>query len=68
MSVYDFLDLCCDKGLLNVTVYDVDKCEDIWSGAGDEVPSNIEDMTVESFDVPTGDGQLTINVSQDGRD
>ena len=63
MNVMDLLDLCIDKGLLDVTIYDTERCEDIWSGAGDEVPGRIEDMSVESFDIPS-DGHLTINVSE----
>ena len=63
MTVNEFLDMCCDRGLLKVTLYDTTNEKDIWSGQGDELPDSMGDMTVESFDVPSTPDCMVLNIS-----
>lgn len=61
MTVYDFLDLCYDKGLLNIEIYDFTSEKVIYSGLGEDVPFEYEDLEVQSYDVPYNN-ILTLNV------
>lgn len=61
MTVYDFIDLCVEPSFLKLTIYDANTGDDVFTGAADELPMEYEDLTVESFDVPT-DGHITLNV------
>ena len=63
MTVEYFLEYCIDAGMLTVALYDVDEVVLIWQGFGDEVPDNYLYLDVESFDVPSVSGEMTLNVS-----
>ena len=62
MTIYDFIYLSCDAGLMKVEVYDMTTERVIWSGNGDEMPTEIEDMELMSFDVPYMTDTFTLNV------
>lgn len=64
MSVYEFIQMCIEPGFLNVCIYDTESGQNIYEGEAEEVPTDMEDLTVESYDVPT-EGKLTLNVSRD---
>ena len=53
--------MCIDPSLCKVSIYDMEKGEDVWSGAGDEIPEEYGDLEFGSFDVPK-DGQMTFNL------
>ena len=64
ITVYDFIELCQDPGMLEVVIYDLESDgAEIYRGYADEIPDDIMDLTVESFDVPDSTGVLGINVS-----
>ena len=62
MNVFDFVELCCDPGLLTVRLFDLDSGEDVWTGYGDEIPEKYGYLPVGSFDCPDKEGEITINV------
>lgn len=62
MSIYEIMDLCLEPGLCTVVVFDTEKGEEVWSGAGDEIPRKYADKECDSFDVPE-DGKMTFNIS-----
>lgn len=63
MTVYELLNLCMDASLMDVQLYDLNSREVIWSGFGDEVPENYEDVEVDSYDPVDNRGTFTINIS-----
>ena len=66
ITVYDFIELCIDSSMLEVAIYDIGADEpQIYRGYADEIPDDIMDLTVESFDVPDNTGVIGINVSTD---
>lgn len=61
MTVGEFMDLCIDSSLCKVEIFSLDKGGKIWNGVGDDIPSEFENLEVESFDVPS-DETMTFNV------
>lgn len=61
ITVKEFMELCNDAGICEVTIYEIEKCENVWTGYGDEIAKDYADLAIESFDVPE-DGALTLNV------
>lgn len=61
MTLYELINLCIEPSFLKVKIYDVNKCEDVWEGFGDEIPEEYEDLEVSSFDLPVKDS-ITFNV------
>ena len=51
MTIQEFMEMCID----------MEKGENVWSGAGDEIPEEYGDLEFGSFDVPK-DGQMTFNL------
>lgn len=66
MSVYEFLELCIDERMLIVEIYDTDSGETLFDGDYDDIPSELMDEEVCSFDVPSEIGKITINISKEG--
>ena len=62
MTVYDFLDYCCDEGLLTVEIYSLEAGKILWTGDGDEVPAKYGFAELGSFDVPTKADTITLNI------
>ena len=62
MNVSEFVDLCCEPGLLRVRLFDIDNEHDIWVGYGDEIPEGYGYLSIGSFDSPNNTGEITINV------
>lgn len=52
MRICDFLDLCIEPGFCTVVVYDVERAEDLWKGPADEIPAELSELKVESWDIP----------------
>lgn len=65
MTVYDFIDLCIEPGFLKLIIYDGAAEENVYEGYADEMPEKYDDLTVESFDIPT-EGSITLNIWTDG--
>ena len=63
MSVYEFLGLCIDERMLRVEIYDTDSGETLFDGDYDDIPSELMDAEMCSFDVPSESGKITINIS-----
>ena len=61
MTIQEFMEMCIDPSLCKVSIYDMEKGEDVWSGASDEIPEEYGDLEFGSFDVPK-DGQMTFNL------
>ena len=61
MTIIEIMDLCTDAGLCKVEIYHLEKDETIWSGVGDEIPDELQDLEISSFDVPS-DGKMTFNI------
>lgn len=62
MTVYDFIDLCIDCGLLTVEIYSCDAGDVVWTGPGDEVPEEYLYADLGSFDVPSKPDHITLNI------
>lgn len=62
MTVYDFYNMCVDSGMLNVEIWDNDESAIIYSGPCEELPMDIEDEEVSSFDIPTRVDWITLNI------
>lgn len=67
ISVYDFVQLCCDPSMLKVAIFDLAVGEELYRGYADEIPEEYEDMKVWSYDAPVsmdygGTDTLEINV------
>ena len=62
MTVYEFLYYCIDPGMLTVKVWSNAQGQTVWSGPGDEVPDDICDAELGSFDVPYEMDTITINI------
>lgn len=61
ITVEELMGLCNEAGICEVTIYDIEKCEGVWTGYGDEIPKDYADLAIESFDAPEA-GKLTLNV------
>ena len=61
MTIAEFMDLCIEPSLCKVEIYSLDRDGLIWSGMGDEIPSEFEELEVGTFDVPS-DGKMTFNI------
>lgn len=55
MRICDFLDLCIEPG--------VERAEDLWKGPADEIPAELSELKVESWDIPSEAGVMTFNVA-----
>ena len=62
MTIGDFLDYCIDAGLLTVEIYSLEVGETVWTGWGDEMPNEYLDSELGSFDIPSKQGILTLNI------
>ncbi|MBP5581466.1 MAG: hypothetical protein J6X85_06740 [Ruminococcus sp.] len=67
MTNNELLDTCYDSGLLTLTIYDIDSETDVWSGEGDDVPTEYGDMEVYSWDLPSKPYEFTVNVCMSDR-
>lgn len=65
MTVQEFVGLCVEDSLLEVTLYDMTTGENVWSGHGDDV-ANCEyaNYEVMSFDLPE-EAAITLNIETD---
>lgn len=61
-TVGDFLDYCCDAGLLIVHIYSLDANAFVWTGCGDEVPDEYMNAELGSWDVPSKADHITLNI------
>lgn len=61
MSVFDFVEMCIERGLFMVELYHLEKGVSVWSGSADEIPDEYLDMEVCSFD-PPGNDSMTLNI------
>ena len=62
MTIGDFLEYCMDAAMLKVEIYSIDSSNVEWFGDGDDVPDHLLDTPLWSYDVPTREGILTLNI------
>ena len=62
ITVEDFMYLCIENSECKVTLYDVNKEKDVWTGRGDEIPDKYMYRDVLSWDVPEKAGAITLNI------
>ena len=62
MSVYEFCNMCTDSGMLYVEIWDNEEATIIYQGPCDELPMELEDEEISSFDVPTRVDWITLNI------
>lgn len=64
MTVYELLDYCFDAGMLQVVIVKVsdDDVQEVYKGYGDEVPDELMDAGILTYDIPAKAGELTINI------
>lgn len=61
MTIYDFIYLACDSFL--VAIYDMNSGKEVFRGYSNEIPSELEDMELMSFDMPSyHDKAMVLNV------
>lgn len=61
MSINDFIFLCCEPGLLEVSIFSLEEGSTIWTGRGNEIPSKFVEAELCSFDIPA-EGSITLNI------
>lgn len=62
MTIYDLLYLACDNSF-EIAVYDMTTETELYRGDASEIPSELEDLELMSFDAPTcHDMALVLNV------
>ena len=61
MTINDFMYLCVEPSMCKVTIFDTDKCEEIWMGFADELPDHHLEAEIQSWDVPS-DCHMTFNI------
>lgn len=62
MTIFDFLEYCIDEGMLKVEIYSLDKGKTVWTGDGDDIPSEYGYAELCSFDIPTEPWHITLNI------
>lgn len=62
MTVYDFLELCIDRGMMTVEIWSNSAEDVLWTGPDDELPEEYEDCELCSFDPPTKPWCMTLNI------
>lgn len=62
MTVSDFLDLCIDAGMMTVEIWSDSAEAVLWTGPGDEIPDEYEYAELWSFDPPTKQWCITLNI------
>lgn len=65
MSVYDFLYLCVDERMLKITVYDLNTEQNVFSGDYDDIPDELMECEVMSFDCPYEPFCITLNIERE---
>ena len=65
MTIYDFVNLCCEPSFQRYKIFDLDSGKTMYEGAGDEIPSNLEDYEISSYDCisfATNKDIITLNI------
>lgn len=62
MTVYDFVDLCIEPSFMTVEIYSLDAGAVVWTGPGDEIPEEFLEREVCTYDVPTKECGITLNI------
>lgn len=65
IAVYDFMNLCIDDDQI-YTIYDFSKGDVVFTGAIRELPDELDNYNVVSFDSITNDKIITINIDSEG--
>lgn len=65
ITVYDFMNLCIDNDQV-YSIYDFSKGEIIFTGTIRELPDELDNYNVMSFDSITIDKIITINIDSEG--
>ena len=65
IAVYDFMNLCIDDDQI-YTIYDFSKGDVIFTGTIRELPDELDNYNVASFDSITNDKIITINIDSEG--
>ena len=62
MDVSEFVDMCTDYASLVLHIWSIDLEKNIYEGPASDIPDDIGVMEVESFDPPSGENTITVNV------
>ena len=65
IAVYDFMNLCIDDDQI-YTIYDFSKGDVVFTGTIRELPDELDNYNVVSFDSITNDKVITINIDSEG--
>lgn len=65
IAVYDFMNLCIDDDQI-YTIYDFSKGDVVFTGTIRELPDELDNYNVVSFDSITNDKIITINIDSEG--
>lgn len=65
IAVYDFMNLCIDDDQI-YAIYDFSKGDVIFTGTIRELPDELDNYNVVSFDSVTNDKIITINIDSEG--
>lgn len=65
IAVYDFMNLCIDDDQI-YTIYDFNKGDVVFTGTIRELPDELDNYNVVSFDSITNDKIITINIDSEG--
>ena len=53
MRICDFWTCVLNPDFAPLFVYDVERAEDLWKGPADEIPAELSELKVESWDIPS---------------
>lgn len=62
ITVYDFVFLCTETGMLKVNLWSNDTEDVVWSGTLDDMPDKYRSAEVNSWDAPEKEWTITINI------
>lgn len=62
MTIRDFVEMFVDESLVQITVYNMAEGDNIHTCFGDELPDELDEVEIESIDIPTCACHFTVNI------
>lgn len=62
MKIREIMEYCIEPGFCTVEVFSTEKDRNIWVGFGNQIPYEVGDLEIGSWDVPYEEGKITFNI------